>query len=567
MDAQSQTMPHIGAPRRPTVSTALWGHLLRKAGSSQIPPSSGTSTSTFGKHTPPIAPIDKTSASTRVLLHDTQAHLEKFTERVTQLTNELDDAKRELVMVQKLYQDDREQVLESITGLVNRCQTEMQKTVGSPAQRVEIREVSKDLSHISIRIDTLDKKIDALSMVCRLHNQTQSQLLQTIQDQQGHLLAALTPLLPLIQAMPLHIENARDRVKDALSNLQKELLQKDSVSSRARNHGYALQLSGRSHDNSSSPCESGNPASTHLPRKKRRLEAVGDISEGATLDTSLGFSGYSLPRAAIFLDHSSVGRDSTNPQASAIPLSTLVSRLSSQTPSRTPLTDRPGFQSHITTPAVPLRSVSTRLHAGALSGRGSLQSRTLTDVLGVSCTPDHTSHTHSGQSLAHPLLSPTRTAAGTPCSAGGLRSVVSSVRRAPQSRTVSKRPPPGPQQQPVANMNYFASASPASRDPALSSHMKHESLVPSKRRSRTLRTPEAAPGCGDSVAALPITPTLASTTVADGAHALCMPPPSIDKPMSLKDRRALLAEDPQRTEGKRFIPLDDEDDDDSEVMP
>ncbi|EIW58258.1 uncharacterized protein TRAVEDRAFT_47422 [Trametes versicolor FP-101664 SS1] len=44
-----------------------------------------------------------------------------------------------------------------------------------------------------------------------------------------------------------------------------------------------------------------------------------------------------------------------------------------------------------------------------------------------------------------------------------------------------------------------------------------------------------------------------------------MPPPySVGKPMSLKERRAMFAEAQQRDEGKRFIPLNDEDDDDAE---
>ncbi len=48
----------------------------------------------------------------------------------------------------------------------NRCQTELQKTIGSPAQAPEVREVSKDLSVLCGRMDALDKKIDLLSLVC-----------------------------------------------------------------------------------------------------------------------------------------------------------------------------------------------------------------------------------------------------------------------------------------------------------------------------------------------------------------------------------------------------------------
>lgn len=44
--------------------------------------------------------------------------------------------------------------------------------------------------------------------------QTQSQALQTQQDQQGTILTTLSPLLPLIQALPLHIENAFTKIHE-----------------------------------------------------------------------------------------------------------------------------------------------------------------------------------------------------------------------------------------------------------------------------------------------------------------------------------------------------------------
>ncbi|TBU30144.1 hypothetical protein BD311DRAFT_659796, partial [Dichomitus squalens] len=144
-------------------SLGLWGHLSRN-GLSQAPPSSSTASSGTA-HAPPIAPLDKAGASTRILLHDTQAHLEKFIERVTQLASGVADAKRELVVVQKLYQEDHEQLIERMIGLANRCQTELQKTIGSPAQCLEVRDVSRDVGRLTSRLEALDKKMDILNMV------------------------------------------------------------------------------------------------------------------------------------------------------------------------------------------------------------------------------------------------------------------------------------------------------------------------------------------------------------------------------------------------------------------
>lgn len=84
---------------------------------SQLPPSTTSTSSTLGKLAPTVAPLDKAGASTRILLHDTQAHLEKFTGRVTQITTGLEDAKKELITVQRLYQDEHEQLEERMIAL------------------------------------------------------------------------------------------------------------------------------------------------------------------------------------------------------------------------------------------------------------------------------------------------------------------------------------------------------------------------------------------------------------------------------------------------------------------
>ena len=62
-----------------------------------------------------------------------------------------------------------------------------------------------------------------LAYACLKVGQTQSQALQTLQDQQGQILAAVLPLLPLLQAVPLHVENARNNVRKALSDSQKDV--------------------------------------------------------------------------------------------------------------------------------------------------------------------------------------------------------------------------------------------------------------------------------------------------------------------------------------------------------
>lgn len=90
-------------PHRPPGSTALWAHLLRK--NTAIPSSQNSNIT----HTP-IAPLDKSGTSMRILLHDTQANFEKFSNRVDKLTSSIDDAKNEIVLVQRLFEEDREKL-------------------------------------------------------------------------------------------------------------------------------------------------------------------------------------------------------------------------------------------------------------------------------------------------------------------------------------------------------------------------------------------------------------------------------------------------------------------------
>jgi hypothetical protein len=53
----------------------------------------------------------------RILLHDTRANIEKFSSRVDILTNGVSEAKREIVTMQKLFQEDHEKIIEQTVDL------------------------------------------------------------------------------------------------------------------------------------------------------------------------------------------------------------------------------------------------------------------------------------------------------------------------------------------------------------------------------------------------------------------------------------------------------------------
>jgi hypothetical protein len=53
----------------------------------------------------------------RLLLHDTQANLEKFSERVDRLTGGVEETKREVDLVKRLWEGEREKSQAEIVDL------------------------------------------------------------------------------------------------------------------------------------------------------------------------------------------------------------------------------------------------------------------------------------------------------------------------------------------------------------------------------------------------------------------------------------------------------------------
>ncbi|KAI0832143.1 hypothetical protein BC628DRAFT_1351874 [Trametes gibbosa] len=504
-----QKHPYMRTPARPTASTALWGHLLRKTGSSQVPSSSATSTTTLGKNTQSIAPLDKAGASTRILLHDTQAHLERFTDRVTELTGGVCDTKRELIAVQKLYQDEHEAVLDRITGLTNRCQTELQKQIGSPAQTSEIREVAKDMSYLSSRLEALDKKIDSLNSL----NQNQSYALQAIQDQQGQLLIALAPILPLLQTVPLHVENARDRVKNSLAELRHEIATRDLQIAKhmSCSHGSdsGVSKSSRTRSSSLAVLRERTPSG----RKKRRLDNIFDGLQGQdvppkTTDALLDICDGNTDTA---LDAPFGDRNLASATSLGVPLAPLHPRLAAlDTP--TP----PGSNLHTSTVAATPRSRP--------SLRGTLYSNAVSRILpsGTIRRSSRLSSKSNSTSLAMLPGSPTGTRLGmTVLSGPGIH----------QSCSTSVNTPSPP----------LLKASSVGQD--ASQRVVHLPCAPS-----TLTA--AAHGHGylsittQKAFNIPLRPS--SAVVMGEQHAPDMPPPTTHgKPLSIKHLRAMAADDQQ----------------------
>lgn len=96
-------MPHN---HRAPASEVLWAHLLRKDTLAQPPYAEVIR--------PPIAPVDKTGTSIRILLHDTQANLDNFSASVDAMSAGMTEAKREIVAVKAMFQAEHETLASEI---------------------------------------------------------------------------------------------------------------------------------------------------------------------------------------------------------------------------------------------------------------------------------------------------------------------------------------------------------------------------------------------------------------------------------------------------------------------
>jgi hypothetical protein len=96
----------------PSTASTLWGRILDHRGS--------TTDNAITAQPPSYAqftPQDKTGTSTRMLLHDTHARLEAFSERANLVFSEIETSKREIVRVREDVESARERELDTIAQL------------------------------------------------------------------------------------------------------------------------------------------------------------------------------------------------------------------------------------------------------------------------------------------------------------------------------------------------------------------------------------------------------------------------------------------------------------------
>ena len=106
------TAAGTSTPTSPIPSTAstLWSYLLKPRSPSKA---NATQPHSYAQ----LTPQDKAGTSTRILLHDTHARLEIFSERANSVLSAIETSKREMVRVREEVESAREKELDTIAQL------------------------------------------------------------------------------------------------------------------------------------------------------------------------------------------------------------------------------------------------------------------------------------------------------------------------------------------------------------------------------------------------------------------------------------------------------------------
>jgi hypothetical protein len=112
------TTAGTSSPSSPLPSTAstLWAHLLHRYSDPSKANAAATAAQPSSSYAQ-LTPQDKAGTSTRILLHDTHARLEKFSERANAIFSELEASRREMVRVREQVENAREKEFEEIAQL------------------------------------------------------------------------------------------------------------------------------------------------------------------------------------------------------------------------------------------------------------------------------------------------------------------------------------------------------------------------------------------------------------------------------------------------------------------
>ncbi|KAI5124256.1 hypothetical protein M0805_005105 [Coniferiporia weirii] len=159
-----------------------------------------------GSSVPPIVLPDRIG-TTRVLLHDTQACIQKFAARMDVLGTHIDQALKEVQLARAALEISGEKTVADVVDVVYKCQASLVKSIETQGNALE--KTGEKISQLISTNDALVRLYDAHHSSLNLLLQTShthTNAIQALQTQQCQNLAALAPLEALIKAVPVHVD-------------------------------------------------------------------------------------------------------------------------------------------------------------------------------------------------------------------------------------------------------------------------------------------------------------------------------------------------------------------------
>ncbi|KAG9092781.1 hypothetical protein FRC07_011590, partial [Ceratobasidium sp. 392] len=226
------TMPQNSTNRK---TGGLWSYILpptTSASSSppdpdaagQIPPSSSVSL-------PATGPSDRSAVSVRLMLGDAKAALQQLSDRVERVVDETGNARREVTEAGR-------GVEEAYSGMIKQVQVIVKQAIASvqeanAAHTSSLEAASTQIANLETALATQATTVSDLARTCAIN--------QSLHDTDGHetqnianlldrtaqvhsALLSLSPVIPLLQAIPAEVSNAQLMTTGAIERLQAETL-------------------------------------------------------------------------------------------------------------------------------------------------------------------------------------------------------------------------------------------------------------------------------------------------------------------------------------------------------
>ncbi|OCB86401.1 hypothetical protein A7U60_g6519 [Sanghuangporus baumii] len=205
-DAPPPTSQARSRPEKVLAKGPFWARLPALRTMTSTVGGSQSQAQESGSPVPPIALPDRIS-STRILLSDTQACIQKLSARMDIIGSRSEQALKEMQLAREALETGSEKTVAEIADVVYRCQATLIKSIG--VQESILDKINENVVKLTISSDALLKLYEAHNASLASLTQTMHGIMnvqQSAQVQHTQLVGAITPLEPLVRTIPVHID-------------------------------------------------------------------------------------------------------------------------------------------------------------------------------------------------------------------------------------------------------------------------------------------------------------------------------------------------------------------------